>query len=334
MIAKVIEKRDLPEFLKNLCGKNLHAPVRDELGNVNFELIKDPAEATLNYSNTLMSVKSLFLPQTEVIFELTGENIGVPDVKGGVVFGIRPCDARGLQVLKKVFEKDKISDSHFLTRENRFTKIGLACTNPGERCFCTSFGFGPFSGDGLDMLFADIGEKYFVECSGEKGAELIKENSKLFSEPTKRDVELRREAQRISEGRVAQEPKVKGVTEELGKSYDIPLWKEISEPCLGCGICAYLCPVCHCFDMTDEKVKEKTRRVRTWDTCMSSYFTVQASGHNPRPTKKERVRNRIYHKFKYLPESIGEFGCVGCARCIENCPAGVDVTEILSRVSK
>ena len=47
----------------------------------------------------------------------------------------------------------------------------------------------------------------------------------------------------------------KKVTEwlALAENFDSPLWKEFSLGCLGCGACAYTCPVCHCFDIVDEK---------------------------------------------------------------------------------
>jgi len=33
------------------------------------------------------------------------------------------------------------------------------------------------------------------------------------------------------------------------------------------------------------------------------------------------------HKFAYWVDQFGEFGCVGCGRCITWCPASIDVTE-------
>ena len=334
MTHKVIEKIDLQKFLRNLCTQNLYAPVKDEESKIEFKLVKDPKEITFEFTNTLKPVKSLFMPQTEMIFMADEKGIHTPEVMNGeVVFGVRPCDAKSVQVLTKVFEKDR-EDPYFLRRKKNFSMIGLACTSPGENCFCSSLGLGPFSTDGLDMLFADIGEKYYVEVVSKAGGKLVENNRELFSEPIEADRELRKIAQRNAEKKIAQKIDVERATAKLKHAFESAIWDEVSKICVRCGICTYLCPTCHCFDLTDEFLEGKIFRVRTWDSCTFPYFTLQSSGHNPRPTRRERVRNRIYHKFQYLLENIDEIGCVGCGRCLENCPSGVNLIEVLSRVGK
>ena len=37
----------------------------------------------------------------------------------------------------------------------------------------------------------------------------------------------------------------------LAEGFDAPGWAALGERCLGCGICAYVCPSCSCFDVTD-----------------------------------------------------------------------------------
>jgi len=69
--------------------------------------------------------------------------------------------------------------------------------------------------------------------------------------------------------------------------------------------------------------------VRNWDSCMFPLFTLHASGHNPRPSRKERFRQRIMHKFNYFVENNGRVACVGCGRCVENCPVNLDVRRVL-----
>ena len=54
--------------------------------------------------------------------------------------------------------------------------------------------------------------------------------------------------------------------------FESPYWREVSRTCLTCGICSYLCPTCHCFDIVDEGYL----RVRCWDTCSSDTFTSMA----------------------------------------------------------
>jgi predicted aldo/keto reductase-like oxidoreductase len=84
----------------------------------------------------------------------------------------------------------------------------------------------------------------------------------------------------------------------------------------------------------DEEVKKQGRRIRNWDSCMYPLFTLHASGHNPRESGKERMRQRIMHKFNYFVNYWGSFGCVGCGRCIRNCPVNLDIREILKIISE
>jgi hypothetical protein len=43
-----------------------------------------------------------------------------------------------------------------------------------------------------------------------------------------------------------------------------------------------MCPTCYCFNITDDDLGLNSRRIRTWDNCMSHTFTLEGSGHNPR----------------------------------------------------
>jgi ferredoxin len=65
---------------------------------------------------------------------------------------------------------------------------------------------------------------------------------------------------------------------------------------------------------------------------MGENYRRVAGGHKPRNKKGERQRNRFFCKFYYYPEQYGlgeASACIGCGRCIEVCPVGVDVTEVL-----
>ncbi|MDP2753730.1 MAG: 4Fe-4S dicluster domain-containing protein, partial [Nitrospirota bacterium] len=59
-----------------------------------------------------------------------------------------------------------------------------------------------------------------------------------------------------------------------------------------------------CFDIQDEVKKKSANRFRNWDTCMSPLFTKHATGHNPRDSKTQRVRQRFMHKLKYFLDTV------------------------------
>ena len=61
-------------------------------------------------------------------------------------------------------------------------------------------------------------------------------------------------------------------------------------------------------------------------------YTQEAGGHNPRPRRGQRWRNRFYDKFHWSGDGRGNPACVGCGRCITHCPSGIDLVEMIDRV--
>ncbi|MBU2109907.1 4Fe-4S dicluster domain-containing protein, partial [Patescibacteria group bacterium] len=55
-----------------------------------------------------------------------------------------------------------------------------------------------------------------------------------------------------------------------------------------------------------------------------------AGGHSFRPNLKERYYNWFYHKFVRAYREYGKSQCVGCGACKHNCPAKIDIQEVLS----
>ncbi len=109
------------------------------------------------------------------------------------------------------------------------------------------------------------------------------------------------------------------------------LWERLGKECLGCGVCTYVCPHCHCFSMEDgvELSGDRAFRRRCWDACTLPGFSRVAGGHAFHPTQKERYYNWFYHKFVRGYLEFGKSQCVACGRCSAQCPAGIDIEEIL-----
>ena len=120
------------------------------------------------------------------------------------------------------------------------------------------------------------------------------------------------------------------LAEAVEWSHSHKIWDELAEKCLGCGICTYVCPLCYCFSLEDRVgLDNKCTRCRKWDACTLPNFSKIAGGFSFRKTLKERYYNWFYHKFVRAYREYGKSQCVGCERCKLQCPAKIDIQEVL-----
>ncbi|MFC1907091.1 4Fe-4S dicluster domain-containing protein [Chloroflexota bacterium] len=333
-----IAKNAIAGFLDTLIAEyRVFAPVKEN-DSISLQEIHSGSEALFDVRNSKKPAKEIFFPQSEVMFvcRSNGEGLGIeepgPEEKHRVIFGIRPCDSRSLVLLDNVFSGKQYQDSYYLDKREKTITIAIGCNHPCITCFCTSVGGGPFSQDGSDLLLVDIGQDYIVQAVTEKGEEFLQKFSE-FKDVEESNSALVRNVIETAEASVKSKVEAAAAKKGLDEMFDDPFWDVLHEKCLGCAVCTYLCPTCHCFDVTDETIDESVERVRTWDSCAFALFTLEASGFNPRPTNKERMRQRVMHKFKYFVDNHQAMGCVGCGRCVKECPVNLDIRAVLNSIS-
>ena len=330
----VLDKKMSEKFIEAMLGEGeVLGPVASERGIV-LEKYTPGSTLELDYDNFKLPLKRVFFPQCEMLarWDTSGIKETVTDDVSYVIFGARPCDTKSLLQLDKVFTDDTFSDPYFERRRKNTLIISLACITPADTCFCSSTSGGPDGTDGTDILTYALEKVLLLTSVTEKGDAFLKKNNTLFKEPTAEEVE-ESEKQAASAEEKLSTFHAAGVPEKLSGGIDPQFWDTIAQTCLSCGACAFLCPTCHCFDLHDEKQKEDGARIRIHDTCMFDSFVKEASGHNPRSKNGQRMKQRIMHKFSYTPENFGEIFCVGCGRCVNNCPSGIDIRETISKVT-
>ena len=334
MTEKLISHTDMDRMLVRLGERGtVYAPGRDEAGDADLVQWRQNEPITLVFRNFRQSPKGFFLPQNQTLLRFQDGQSKEPILpdRETFLFGVRPCDARALIALDKVFLDGSQNDPSYARLREKTTVVALACARPMSSCFCTSVGGGPGDGTGADVLAVALETDLLLKAQTGKGEDLLSSLGDLLAEPT---LEAAKESEELIRGaeNLLAPVRTGDSSRRLRDAYDSPLWEAAGQKCLGCGTCSFLCPTCHCFDITDEIHGGAGRRVRTWDCCAYPLFTLHASGHNPRPTPRERWRQRIMHKFRYAVENFGIPFCVGCGRCVRNCPVSMDLRTTLKEL--
>ena len=337
MTEKRISYTDLDRLLARLAEERaVCAPRKDEAGQVALLTLARDEPVDLEYANFRLSPKAFLFPQNQTLVLFRDGKAEEPDLPGRetILFGVRPCDARAIRALDRVFLDGDLRDPYYAARRAAVTVIALACARPMSSCFCTSVGGGPGSPRrpaGADVLAVALEKDLLLKAESPKGEQLLSSVSDLLADAGPAAIKEAEERIQAAADQMAPVA-VENIARRLGDAYESPLWQDAGRKCLGCGTCSFLCPTCHCFDITDEVRNGTGRRIRTWDCCAYPLFTLHASGHNPRPTPKERWRQRLMHKFRYAVENFDSLFCVGCGRCIRNCPVGMDLRTVLKEV--
>ena len=314
--------------------KDLILPVKNG-EQVNYAAWSEGAQVDLTTLKTVKSPKDAFFPQSENLYtcfkdegkiSITPEELQNKDF---VVFGMKACDIKGIEVLDKVFLADPI-DTFYAARRDHGIIVGLACNAPEESCFCTVFGINP-ENPNADVAVYDIGDYLYWNALTDKGEKLTETVADLLEDGDVQEVE-------------AKQAEIKAITEKLpyanisldgwdgnalADKFDSPIWEELYKPCLACGTCTFVCPTCQCYDIKDYNTGNGVQRYRCWDSCMYSDFTMMAHGNN-RTSQMQRYRQRFMHKLVYFPaNNDGMYSCVGCGRCVDKCPQSLNIIKVI-----
>lgn len=334
---KFLKTEDLLAWLDEL-GKErkIYVPVR-EGGTVVFRPHKSGVEPAL-VKDATVSPKGILFPQSHELFgfeqskdpenpeHMALKVVARTEAEPALVFGARPCGVRGFNIFDRVYNGTKFPDPYYRSARDNTVFVTIACAQTENTCFCNWVGSGPDDPSGSDVLATPVQGGYVLEPVTERGEALLK--GSLLGNAGKKIKEAEKVKASARES-LGEPPDLSTVSESLMALFDDQeFWREVAAKCLSCGACTYLCPTCYCFTITDEARGLTGKRLRSWDHCMSYLYSLEASGHNPRPTKAHRLKNRVSHKFSYYPKlHDGILACCGCGRCIRSCPVSMDIRE-------
>lgn len=335
-----IAKEHLSELFQKIAeNQELYLPVKNA-GQTNFAAWTEETEVDLDTLKTVKSPKDAFFPQSENLYTVKqeGKKLRVePEAlksQDFVVFGMKACDLKGVEVLDRVFLAEPI-DTFYAARRDHGTIVALACHEPEESCFCKVFGVDAASPAADVATWMIEGELYWKALT-EKGEVLTASVRELLEDAEEEKVEEEKEAiHKIVEKLPYMNLSLEGWGGDvLTEKFDSPLWEELYKPCLACGTCTFVCPTCQCYDIKDYTTSNGVSRYRCWDSCMYSDFTMMAHGNN-RTSQMQRFRQRFMHKLVYYPaNNDGMFSCVGCGRCVEKCPAALNIVKVIKAFQK
>jgi heterodisulfide reductase subunit C len=335
-----IARENLPALFRLIAESNeLYLPCNIN-GQVNFAAWDDDAEVDLDTLKTVKSPKDAFFPQSENLYtcksvdkKLTIEPEELKN-KDFVVFGMRGCDVQGVKVLDKVFLSDPV-DSFYAARREHGIIVSMACHAPEETCFCKAFGIDASEPDG-DVVLWIVDNDFYWKAFTEKGEKLTKAVEALLESCDEDKVSEEKSAiKNVIDKLPYSNLSLEGWNgDALTEKFESDIWNDLYKGCLACGTCTFVCPTCQCYDIKDYDTGNGVKRYRCWDSCMYSDFTMMAHGNN-RTSQMQRFRQRFMHKLVYFPaNNDGMYSCVGCGRCVEKCPASLNIVKVIKAFAK
>jgi len=334
MLSRILRKDETNLFVESLLKKyRVLGPVEKD-SEFWFNEIRSAEQLRFQYTTTIFPPTQFFFLPTETLFSYEKssiiENYEKFDRKQ-LILGIHPCDVHGILVLDKYF-LGTYNDPYYLRRRENTIIAALTCQEIGDRCFCESFGTGPDLKENYDLLFTDLEDHYLVEVGSNVGKQIVQAAN--LAQATHDDFIEKDERMKKTKLKFKRKVNTENLPEIMFNNLMHPLWTELDKKELSCGNCSLTCPTCFCFsihDMADLTLK-KGRRWREWNSCQLLEYAEVAMGGNFRKSRGARCRHWMNCKLSYVKLRHGMFGCVGCGRCIRDCPVGIDITEVARRV--
>lgn len=317
-IAKLAE--DASVFYPVLEEKKAHFVkfVKDKEFSPNFQKIR-----------TAENIKHFLFPSRDMVATFPKDIKKKPAKL--VLFGVKNCDLRGVDVYDRVFLQWEPIDPLYRERRNNITIISADCPEPEDSCFCNLVGLKPFGEAVCDLNFTQVSRGLLFDVFTKKGEKIVNALLDLFTEARQEDEDERDSIrkQAIKKLNTINDRPLKDNLPTLVETADKKTMHDARTDCVECYACLHSCPTCYCFLLSDYKRGSDVERVRQWDACYYAAYARVGGGANPRSRLDERFWNRFQCKFNYFHQYENFYACSGCGRCYVGCSGKIDIREIL-----
>nr|WP_235871077.1 4Fe-4S dicluster domain-containing protein [Rhodococcus spongiicola] len=304
-----------------------------------YRLRPRPDGAVFAHSAGPMSWKQFVHPPHRVLWRASGGRFHAPEPEETryAFLGVRGCDLAAIRTLDTVLGADPDGYTARLLRD--LVVVAVDCTDPGGVCFCASMGTGPAAGSaggGYDLALTELiderGHRFLVEVATDTGLGLLARIPHTVAPAG--DVAEARAAVDEARGRMGRAMPDVDLRALLRAARDEPVWDDVADRCLTCGNCTMVCPTCFCTSAEDvsELGGERAERHQRWASCFELDYS-HLHGGSVRTSGASRYRQWMTHKLGTWFDQFGSSGCVGCGRCIDWCPVGIDITAEAARLT-
>ena len=230
-----------------------------------------------------------------------------------VIFGLRPCDARGFVQMDNVFGGygGFYFDPYYNAKREATTLLAVTCATPRSTCFCTAVGGEPGRHRGRRCALHPGGGRLHgrgADPQGRGGCWTSPASTEASAGQSDAAAAVKDSAR---PARVDAPFDLDGVAANLRANLEDPAWHDLAMRCISCGTCTYVCPNCYCFTINDEMVESKGERFRTWDNCFNPSYTLETSGHNPRDAQGQPVPQPLQPQVLVLPREVRQPAVLG-----------------------
>jgi ferredoxin len=278
----------------------------------------------IDVSQAALPIKQYFLPPVETIFAASSRSerptVPLPE-RPIALYGVSPVELKALQYLDEIMSSPE-KDFYYFRRRERALIVAVLDGEAGNEI------------NASDIIVRNVDNgQCEIKAVSQKGKALLR--GLKPSEPKEPegsakavgDVVMPRLKRLLSDAEL-----LKDAVEWSWRGYP-RIWERLGHECMGCGICTYVCPLCHCFSVDDFiGLDGKASRCRRWTACTLPEFSLVAGKHYFHPTVKERYYNWFFHKFVRAYAEFGRSQCVACGNCQRECPARIDIEKVIVEI--